>query len=142
MVRDHDNVFASDDPMTGCTADYPAFDIEWEDESKPCWSKPRPVIQKEDELLDAHWADMLRKGYIEKAPQGARHANPLVVVAKKLPDGTWGDVRICLDVRKSNKRTTRWRHRTELPETMCTRISSTRGSQACCRRWTMTGGST
>lgn len=71
-------------------------------EHKPVFKRQPPIPRAYKALVDQKIQELLHKNIIELADESCGYAHPLVVVPKKIEDGTVTSVRVCIDPRLLN----------------------------------------
>jgi site-specific DNA-cytosine methylase len=86
-------------------------------EDKPMFSPARKYTEPELALGDKKVGEMLEADIIYEVPTlGVRHAQAPTMPLKRLPDGSWGDIRFALDSRHINANTVVDKYGMPLPE--------------------------
>lgn len=96
-------------------------------EDKPMYTPPRKYTDVELQIGDKKVAELLEAAMIYEVPTlGVRHAQAPTLPLKRLPDGSWGDHRWCLDSRQLNSNTVVDRYGMPLPEDLFRQMAGAR----------------
>lgn len=96
-------------------------------EDKPMFSPARKYTEPELALGDKKVGEMMEAGIIYEVPTlGVRHAQAPTMPLKRLPDGSWGDIRFALDSRHINANTVVDKYGMPLPEELFRQMAGAR----------------
>lgn len=113
--------------------DLPAYEgplgpatIELKDPSKVMWMPQRQYTDEEYAVGDGKLAEMMSASIVEEVPTTTPHSAAVSLPMKRLPDGSWGDLRWCWDGRLVNSNSVVDTYSMPLPEELFRRMRGAR----------------
>jgi hypothetical protein len=94
----------------------PPVEFKLMDPTKRMWCPARHYTDKELEFGDEKVAEMLQAGICKEIPTDNPHASAITLPMKRAPDGSWTDLRFCIDLRQVNANTVVDKYGMPLPE--------------------------
>jgi hypothetical protein len=121
MLQEEKGAFAYElSDLPGYVGDPITFELQ--DPNKRMWCPPRHYTDNELSFGDEKVTEMLKADIIKEIPTTNRHASALTFPMKRAPDGSWTDLRMCIDLRHVNANTVVDKYGMPLPEELFRRI--------------------
>jgi site-specific DNA-cytosine methylase/transposase-like protein len=121
MLQEEKGAFAYDlSDLPGYVGDPIHFQLQ--DPTKKMWCPPRQYTETELKFGEEKMTEMIKAGIVVEVPTTNRHASALTFPMKRAPDGSWTDLRMCIDLRHVNANTVADKYGMPLPEQLFKRI--------------------